>query len=70
VGNNRGSQTGRPEGRIKNYSHDNLLKETSNGKKANVQWKACIYKKKVRRLLYAPILNCRGDVFVDEGVDE
>jgi hypothetical protein len=28
VGNNRGSQTGGPEGQIKNYSHDNLLKET------------------------------------------
>ncbi len=27
-------------------------------------------RKKERRLLYAPILNCRGDVFVDEGVDE
>ncbi len=26
--NNRGSQTGGPEGQIKNYSHDNLLKET------------------------------------------
>jgi hypothetical protein len=25
---------------------------------------------KERRLLYAPILNCRGDVVVDEGVDE
>ncbi len=70
VGNNRGSQTGRPEGRIKDHSHDNLLKETSNGQKANVQGKACIYEKKERRLLFAPILNCGGDVVVDEGVDE
>jgi hypothetical protein len=27
-------------------------------------------RKKERRLLYAPILNCRGDVVVDEDVDE
>ncbi len=31
---------GGPEGRIKDYSHDNLLKETSNGQKANGQRKA------------------------------
>jgi hypothetical protein len=70
VGNNRGSQTGGPEGRIKNYSHDNLLKETSNGQKANGQRKALHLREKERRLLYAPILNCKGDVVVDEGVDE
>jgi hypothetical protein len=28
MGNNRGSQTGGPEGLIKDYSHDNFLKET------------------------------------------
>jgi hypothetical protein len=28
VGNNRGSQTGGQRAEIKNYSHDNLLKET------------------------------------------
>jgi hypothetical protein len=28
VGNNRGSQTGGQRAKIKNYSHDNLLKET------------------------------------------
>jgi hypothetical protein len=27
-------------------------------------------REKERRLLYTPILNCRGDVVVDEGVDE
>jgi hypothetical protein len=31
---------GGPEGRINDYSHDNLLKETSNGQKANGQRKA------------------------------
>jgi hypothetical protein len=40
------------------------------GKKQLVKEKLCIYEKKERRLLYAPILNCRGDVVVDEGVDE
>jgi hypothetical protein len=40
VGNNRGSQTGGPEGQLKDYSHDNLLKETSNGQKGNFQRKA------------------------------
>ncbi len=28
MGNNRGSQTGRPEGQIKDYSHNNLQKNT------------------------------------------
>ncbi len=28
MGNNRGSQTGGQRAKIKNYSHDNLLKET------------------------------------------
>jgi hypothetical protein len=28
VGNNQGSQTGGQRAKIKNYSHDNLLKET------------------------------------------
>ncbi len=37
------------------------------GKKQMAKEKLCIYEKKV---LYAPILNCRGDVVVDEGVDE
>jgi hypothetical protein len=29
MGNNRGSQTGGKIAKIKNYSHDNLLKETA-----------------------------------------
>jgi hypothetical protein len=40
VGNNRGSQTGGQKGKIKDYSHDNLLKETSNGQKQLVREKA------------------------------
>ncbi len=28
MGNSRGSQTGRPEAKIKDYSHDNLQKNT------------------------------------------
>ncbi len=47
-----------PEGQIKDYSHDNLLKETSNGqsKQSKKSFKF-MEKKKERRLLYAPILN-------------
>jgi hypothetical protein len=34
-----------PEGQIKNYSHDNLLKETSNGQKANGQRRLAVMRK-------------------------
>ncbi len=62
---------GGPEGQIKDYSHDNLLKETSNGQKQLVKGKALRLRKKERCLLYAPILNLQGgDVIVDEDVDE
>jgi hypothetical protein len=40
VGNNQGSQTGGQKGQIKDYSHDNLLKETSNGQKQLVRERA------------------------------
>jgi hypothetical protein len=56
VGNNRGSQTGRPEGQIKDYSHNNLQKSTELKVAligSTVRQKA----KKERRLLYAPILK-------------
>jgi hypothetical protein len=65
VGNNRGSQTGGPEGQIKNYSHANLLKEaelkvaltgSTGGHKAARQRKQRL-RKKERRLLYAPTLG-------------
>ncbi len=48
---------GGPEGQIKDYSHDNLFKETSKGQKQSVKEKASRLQKKGRRLLYAPILN-------------
>jgi hypothetical protein len=65
VGNNWGSQTGGPEGKIKNYSHDNLLKETelkaaltgsTRREKGSPPKKAQRLKKK-RHLLYAPNLK-------------
>jgi hypothetical protein len=57
VGNNRGSQTGGQEGQLKDYSHNKLLKETSNGQ-SNWSRKSFEFtRKKERRLLYAPILN-------------
>jgi hypothetical protein len=63
---------GGPEGQIKGYSHDNLLKETSNGQKATGKRKSFTFmRKKERCLLYAQILNLQGgDVVVDEDVDE
>ncbi len=49
---------GEPKGQIKDYSHDNLLKETSNGQSNWSREKASsLPEKKDRRLLYAPILN-------------
>jgi hypothetical protein len=66
VGNNRGSKTGTQRAKIKNYSHENLLKETElkaaltgsiGGAKGSPPKKAQRLKKKERRLLYAPILK-------------
>jgi hypothetical protein len=37
---------GGPEGQIKDYSHDNLLKETSNGQKQSVKEKLHVYEKR------------------------
>jgi hypothetical protein len=56
VGNNRGSQTGRPEDQIKDYSHNNLQKNTE--LKAALTGSTVGQKaKKARCLLYAPILK-------------
>ncbi len=61
---------GRPESQIKNYSHNNLLKETelkvaltgsTVGQKASCQRKQRL-RKKERRLLYAPILKLQKGV--------
>ncbi len=52
----------RPEGQIKNYSHDNLLKETNNGQKQSVKEKLHVYEK--RKDAYSMLQ------FVDEDVDE
>jgi hypothetical protein len=40
------------------------------GKKQMAKESFAFTRKKERRLLYAPILNCRGDVVINEGVDE
>ena len=56
MGNSRGSQTGRPEGQIKDYSHNNLQKNTE--LKAALTGSTVRQKaKEERRLLYAPILK-------------
>jgi hypothetical protein len=56
VGNNQGSQTGRPESIIKDYSHNNLQKNTE--LKAALTGSTVRQKaKEERRLLYAPILK-------------
>ncbi len=56
MGNNRGSQTGRPEAEIKDYSHNNLQKNTE--LKAALTGSTVRQKAKgKRRLLCAPILK-------------
>jgi hypothetical protein len=71
VGNNRGSQTGGPEGQIKDYSHDNLLKETSNWQSKQSK-ESLKFTKKGRMLSLCSNLELAvgDDVVVDEDVDE
>jgi hypothetical protein len=65
VGNNQGSQTGGQRAKIKNYSHDNLLRETelkaaltgSTRRAIGTSPKKAQRLKKGRRLLYAPNLK-------------
>jgi hypothetical protein len=68
-----------PEGQIKNYSHDNLLKETelsSSGWKYNGQRqpakKSTTVEKKGKTLTLCSNLEIAegGDVVIDEDVDE
>jgi hypothetical protein len=62
---------GGPEGQIRNYSHDNLLKETSNGPKQLVKEKNFMFTKKGKTLTLCSNLELAGgDVVVDEDVDE
>ncbi len=56
MGNSRGSQMARPEAKIKDYSHDNLRKNTE--LKAALTGSTVRQKaKEDRRLFYAPILK-------------
>jgi hypothetical protein len=56
VGNNRGNQAGRPEAEIKDYSHNNIQKNTE--LKAALTGSTVRQKaKEERRLLYALILK-------------
>ncbi len=70
MGNNRGSQIGGQRAKIKNYSHDNLLKETelkaaltgsTRGAKGSPPKKAQRLKKE-RCLIYATILKLQKGV--------
>jgi hypothetical protein len=71
VGNNQGSQTGGPEGQIKDYSHNNLLKETSNGQSKQSK-KSFKFTKKGKMLTLCSNLELAvgDDVVVDIDVDE
>jgi hypothetical protein len=71
VGNNRGSQTWGQRAKIKDFTHNNILKETElkaelealEGQKAACQRKHNDGKKE-RRLLYAPILKLQKGVML------
>jgi hypothetical protein len=53
------------------YSHDNLLKETSNGQKQTVKEKLHVYEKGKTLTLCSNLELAVGDGFVvDEDVDE
>jgi hypothetical protein len=71
VGNNRGGQTGRPEAKIKDYSHNNLQKNTE--LKSISDWKHSEAKgqRKKTLTLCSNLEVVEGDgVIVDEDVDE
>jgi hypothetical protein len=60
-----------PEGHIKDYSHDSLLKETSNGQRQSVKENFTFTKKGKTLTLCSNLeLAVRDDVVVDEDVDE
>jgi hypothetical protein len=63
---------GGPEGQIKNYSHDNLLKETNQWAKGSPPKKAPRFTKKGKTLTLCSNLELAvgDDVVVDEDVDE
>jgi hypothetical protein len=63
---------GRPEGQIKNYSHDNLLKETKQWEKGSPPEKSFTLMKKGKTLTLCSNLELAvgDDVVVDEDVDE
>ncbi len=73
MGNNRGSQTGGQRARIKNYSYDNLLKETEQWAKGSPPKKAPKFDEK-RGKTFTLCSNLElavgDDVVVDEDVDE
>ncbi len=72
MGNNQGSQTGGQRAKIKNYSHDNLLKETEHWAKGSPPKKAPRFAKKGKTLTLCSNLELAvgDDVVVDEDVDE
>jgi hypothetical protein len=71
VGNNRGSHTGGQRAKIKNYSHNNLLKET--GLKAALTGSTRRAKgrppKKAQRLNKGKTLNLGSNLAVVDGCD-
>jgi hypothetical protein len=72
VGNNRGSQTGGQRAKTKNYSRDNLLKETEQWAKGSPPKKAPRFYIKGKTLtLFSNLeLAVGDDVVVNEDVDE
>ncbi len=73
MGNKRGSQTGGQRAKIKNYSHDNLLKKTEQWAKGSPPKKTPKFMKKGKTLTLCSNLELAvGDdvVVVDEDVDE
>ncbi len=72
MGNNRGSKTGDQRAKIKNYSHDNLLKETKQWAKVSPPKKAPKFTEKGKTLTLCSNLEpAVGDVVVvDKDVDE
>ncbi len=72
MGNNRDSQTGGQRAKIKNYTHNNLLKETEQWAKGSPSKKAPKFMKKGKTLTLCSNLELAvgDDVIVDEDVDE
>ncbi len=72
MGNNRGSQTGGQRAKIKNYSHDNLLKKIEQWAKGSPPKRAPRFTKKGKALTLCSNLELAvgDDVVVDEDVEE